>query len=110
MWEEIKKKVETNNYTTKEDFGFGKCQLMLTGGSSANPKTLAFFLAMDMPIRESYGTSESNGSVAIATAARSGCGKMCRIGAEIKISNPDKHGNGEVSDVPVVCTYVGSQN
>ncbi|XP_065906709.1 long-chain-fatty-acid--CoA ligase ACSBG2-like isoform X2 [Dysidea avara] len=108
VWEEIRRKVEIDNYTTKEEFGFGKCQLMLTGGSSANPKTLAFFLAMDMPIRESYGTSENTGSAAVGTAARSGCGKKCLIGTEIKIGSP---GNGEVliRGRPVAMGYLGME-
>ena len=60
-------------------------------------------MAVDVPVLELYGMSESTGpqtiSLKSSTRWRTGsCGKDMS-GAETKIDNPDEDGNGEVSDV-----------
>lgn len=60
-------------------------------------------MAVDIPVLELYGMSESTGpqtiSLKSSTRWRTGsCGKDMS-GAETKIDNPDEDGNGEVSDV-----------
>ena len=66
-------------------------------------ETLEFFMAVDIPVLELYGMSESTGPQTISlkspTRWRTGsCGKSMS-GAETKIDNPDQDGNGEVGDV-----------
>ena len=82
----------------KEEFGFGKARCLMTGSSPPTPSTLAFFEALGAPIRESYGSTENTGAAVVARGAGAGCGKAL-TGTEIKIDNPDKQGNGEVSGV-----------
>jgi len=70
----------------------------MTGSNSSNPSTLAFFKAMGVHIRESYGLTENTGAAVIARDAGTGCGKSI-TGTAIKIDNPDEQGIGKVSNV-----------
>ena len=70
-------------------------------GSAAAPiakETLEFFYSLGVPIYEIYGMSESTGPQTVDTpwAFRIGTTGRTFEGAEIKIDNPDKDGNGEI--------------
>ena len=87
----------------REALGFTKCRTVLVGAAPIHRETLEFFMAVDVPILELYGMSESTGpqtfSLKNASQWRTGsCGKSMS-GAETKIDNPDENGDGEVSDV-----------
>ena len=87
----------------REGLGFSKCKICLVGAAPVHRETLEFFMAVDIPVLELYGMSESTGpqtiSLKSSTRWRTGsCGKDMS-GAETKIDNPDEDGNGEVSDV-----------
>ena len=86
----------------REGLGFTKCRTALVGAAPIHRETLEFFMAIDIPILELYGMSESTGpqtlSLKSSTQWRTGsCGKSMS-GAETKIGGPDENGDGEVSD------------
>ena len=75
----------------------------MVGAAPIHRETLEFFMAFDIPLLELYGMSESTGlqRVNIRKFARwraGSCGKNIS-GVEIKIGNPDEHGDVEVSDL-----------
>ena len=87
----------------REALGFTKCKNALVGAAPIHRDTLEFFMAVDVPVLELYGMSESTGpqtmSLKSASHWRTGsCGKTMS-GAETKIDNPDENGDGEVSGV-----------
>ena len=87
----------------KEALGFGQCRIIVVGAAPIHRETLEFFMAVDVPLLELYGMSESTGpqtvNVREFTRWRTGsCGKNIS-GVETKIDNPDEHGDGEVSYV-----------
>jgi len=86
----------------REALGFSKCKQMIVGAAPIHRETLEFFMSLDMPILELYGMSECTGphtlNVKNSKTWRTGsCGK-CISGVEIKIDNPDDHGDGEASE------------
>ena len=87
----------------REALGFSKCRLFLVGADSMHMKTLEFFMAVDIPILELYGMSESTGpqtlSLKTFTKWKTGsCGKSMN-GAKLKIDKLDENVDGEVSDI-----------
>ena len=95
----------------REGLGFTKCRTVLVGAAPIHRETLEFFMAVDVPILEMYGMSESTGpqtlSLKSSTQWRTGsCGKSIS-GVETKIDSPDENGDGEVSDV---CVMLFMQN
>lgn len=87
----------------REGLGFSRCKICLVGAAPVHRETLEFFMAVDIPVLELYGMSESTGpqtiSLKSSTRWRTGsCGKSMS-GAETKIDNPDEDGNGEVGHV-----------
>ena len=99
LWEEIKKKIQASDNKNKEAHGFGSCDIMLTGGAPMHRDTVEYFMTLGMPIINLYGMSESTGAVTRTRSpkARHGSCGTTNSGMEIKISNPDQHGIGEVS-------------
>lgn len=91
--------------------GFSQCKNLVVGAAPIHRETLEFFMAVDLPILELYGMSESTGPQTLNVKAfkewRTGsCGKSMS-GVETKIDNPDEHGDGEVSgDVGDLCDDV----
>lgn len=89
----------------KEALGFSNCSLAVVGAAPMSREILEFFMSIDVPVFELYGMSECTGpqtmSLKSVTHWRNGsCGKGIS-GVEMAIDNPDKNGNGEVSDVRV---------
>ena len=85
----------------REALGFSKCRVNLVGAAPVHRETLEYFMAVDIPILELYGMSESTGhqtlSLKASTRWRTGsCGKSMN-GAETMIDKPDENGVGEVS-------------
>ena len=86
-----------------EALGFAKCKNFVVGAAPVHRETLEFFMGINMPILEMYGMTESTGPQTISLKSsmrwRTGsCGKSMS-GAETKIDNPEKNGDGEVSGV-----------
>ncbi|XP_065908687.1 long-chain-fatty-acid--CoA ligase ACSBG2-like isoform X2 [Dysidea avara] len=98
LWEEIKKKIQASDNKNKEAHGFGSCDIMLTGGAPMHRDTVEYFMTLGMPIINLYGMSESTGAVTRTRSpkARHGSCGTTNSGMEIKISNPDQHGIGEI--------------
>lgn len=87
----------------KEALGLTSCKFTVVGAAPIHRETLEFFMAVDIPILELYGMSESSGpqtlSLKSSTHWRTGsCGRNIK-GVETKIDNPDEQGDGEVSDI-----------
>ena len=83
--------------------GFSKCRVTLVGAAPIHRQTLEYFMGVDIPVLELYGMSECTGPQTLSlkshTKWRTGsCGKTIS-GVEMRIDNPDEHGDGEVSDV-----------
>jgi len=99
LWEEIKKKIQASHDKTKEAHGLGSCDKMITGSAPMRSDTAEYFMSLGMPIINSYGMSETTGGItreASSKASYGSCGTSYSD-IEIKISNPDNDGIGEVS-------------
>jgi len=99
LWEEIKKKIQASDDKTKETHGFGSCDKLITGGAPMRSDTAEYFMSLGMPIMSSYGMSETTGGITreASSKARFGSCGTSYSNMEIKISNPNNDGIGEVS-------------
>ena len=87
----------------KEALGFSNCSLAIVGAAPMSRETLEFFMSIDVPVFELYGMSECTGpqTMSLKNPAQWRSGS-CGVGiseVETEIDNPDKNGNGEVSDI-----------
>jgi len=82
----------------REALGFDRLRLAGTAAAPISKETLEYFLSINIPIFEIYGMSESSGpeTLCVPESLRTGsCGQVFP-GAEIKLDQPNKDGNGEI--------------
>lgn len=68
------------------------------GGSFLNPETQQFFLAHNVPVFVGYGLAESSGFLSVEMPGQQQVGSLgiAPEEVEIRIDNPNKHGEGEI--------------
>ncbi|XP_072166675.1 long-chain-fatty-acid--CoA ligase ACSBG2-like isoform X1 [Diadema setosum] len=78
--------------------GLDRCNYCFSAGAPLSMETLEYFLSINIQLYDIYGMSESTGphSFCLPGRFRIGSSGMTFPGAETKISDPDKDGNGEV--------------
>ena len=82
----------------KAALGLDRCHLFLSGAAPIAPEIVKYFHSLDICLTEIYGMSESSGphTSGIEKAFKLGSAGRTIPGVDIKITNPDKEGNGEV--------------
>ena len=84
----------------RQRLGLDCVKVALSSGAPIHMSTVEFFMGINVPVLDMYGMSESTGPQSVATLSnwRLGSVGQCLSGAHLKIDNPDKSGEGEVSD------------
>ncbi|KYQ58784.1 Long-chain-fatty-acid--CoA ligase ACSBG2 [Trachymyrmex zeteki] len=82
----------------KAALGLNKCHIYLTGAAPLNIDIKRYFLSLDIPIAEVYGTSECSGPHTIIDIKKF---SLVSIGKPLpglytKLDNIDEHGEGEI--------------
>ena len=83
-----------------EGLGLGNSKLFFVASAPISREVLEYFMSVNIPIHEVYGMSENTGPH-VMTRPKPGYWKTasigkCMEGVEVKIDNPDEHGDGEV--------------
>ncbi|XP_039950932.1 long-chain-fatty-acid--CoA ligase heimdall-like [Bactrocera tryoni] len=81
----------------KAQVGLGQCAYLWAGGAPLSAQAKKYFLSMDIPVADMFGSSEAGGAM---TLTRSYChldssGRVM-LGIEAKIDKPNEHGQGEI--------------
>ena len=84
-----------------EALGFEQCRIFVMGADTVDRGVHDYFMSINIQLMELYGQSESSGCLTLNLMQRDGwkvesCGKPIE-GVQLKIFNPDKNGEGEVS-------------
>jgi long-chain-fatty-acid--CoA ligase ACSBG len=82
----------------RQRLSFEKACMLATAAAPISLETLEFFLSLGIPVQEVYGISEGTGPVTLNTPdhLRTGTVGISMIGTEVKISEPDSNGEGEI--------------
>ncbi|CAL4103577.1 unnamed protein product [Meganyctiphanes norvegica] len=78
--------------------GLDRCKLFLSAAAPIAPEIVKFFHALDIPLTEIYGMSESTGAhtLGVENAFKYGSAGSTIDGYKTKIHEPDADGNGEI--------------
>ena len=84
-----------------EALGFKRCNIFVMGADPVDRGVHDYFMSINIQLMELYGQSESSGCLTLNLMQQDGwkvesCGKPIK-GVQLKIFNPDKNGEGEVS-------------
>lgn len=82
----------------KEAIGFDRIKLLAIGAAPASIETKKYFYSLDMPLVDMYGMTECTLSHCISKPDYYNMATVGRpmLGTEVKISNPDENGSGEI--------------
>eukprot|EP00163_Fabomonas_tropica_P005035 TRINITY_DN1448_c0_g1_i1.p1 TRINITY_DN1448_c0_g1~~TRINITY_DN1448_c0_g1_i1.p1 ORF type:complete len:643 (+),score=268.24 TRINITY_DN1448_c0_g1_i1:47-1975(+) len=82
----------------KDALGFDRCSVMMTGAAPIAKETLEFFGALNCPVFELYGMSESSGphTINLPNKNKIGTVGLTMAGVETMLADQDKDGNGEI--------------
>ena len=82
-----------------KQLGLDCLKVAIVSGAPVLRSTSEFFMSINIPIMDMYGTSENSGPQTISTISnwRLGSVGQCMNGTQLKIDNPDKNGEGEAS-------------
>ena len=83
----------------KEQLGLDKAKVLLVGAAPIHQDVIKYFMRYGLPILELYGMSENSGPATTNTIEdwRLGSTGKPFDGSKVKIHDPDKDGEGEVS-------------
>ena len=84
-----------------EEVGLQHCEIFAAGAAPMRREVHEYFMSIDIPLMVLYGMSESSGPHTLNLIQPDGwkvgsCGKTI-MGVQMKIADPDKNGEGEVS-------------
>ena len=81
----------------KAALGLDQCRITASGAGSLPPDVQEFFHGLNIHIIDIYGMSESSAPITMPddTTPSGSCGKPVP-GTEVRIINPDEHGEGEI--------------
>jgi len=84
----------------KEQLGLDKAKSLLVGAAPIHQDVIKYFMRYDLPVLELYGMSENTGPATSNTIKEWRLGSVGKAynGAKVKIHDPDKNGEGEVSE------------
>ena len=91
----------------REALGFEQCNTFVIGADTVHREVLHYFMSINIQLMELYGLTESSGCLTLNLIHHGGwrvgsCGKPIK-GVQLKISNADENGEGEVcSKVAVI--------
>lgn len=85
----------------REALGLQRCKIFVVGAAPTRREVHDYFMSINIPLMELYGMSESSGPHTLNLIQQDGwrvgsCGKAIK-GVQLKISDPDEDGEGEVS-------------
>jgi len=87
----------------KSELGLDQVQSFHSGAAPTSPEIFNYFLSLDIPIQEAYGSTESSAFVGCrhnrytsSTKSKAGTVGIPIPGMECKIDNPDSTGLGEI--------------
>lgn len=82
----------------KQALGLDQCQMFLFGAAPLKKTSIDYFASLDMPLINLYGMSETTGATTMHTFSnfRLDSAGFAVPGTDLKIHNPDEHGEGEI--------------
>jgi long-chain-fatty-acid--CoA ligase ACSBG len=83
----------------KAALGLDKCEMFLFGAAPLKQTSIEYFASLDMPLFNVYGMSETSGATTIHTFNKfkiDSAAGFCLPGTDLKITNPDVNGEGEI--------------
>ena len=91
-----------NNLVLKkihQRLGLDCVRFAIASAAPVQRSTVEFFMGLNIPLMDMYGSSENSGPQTISTLSnwRLGSVGQCISGTHLKIDNPDENGEGEVS-------------
>lgn len=92
----------------REGFGLGRLKVAITGAAPIHIKVLEYFNSIQLPLLELFGMSELTGPGTFNLVGQNKLGSVGvpMQGSRVKIDNPNKKGEGEVS--AAFCVYLFS--